>query len=121
MAKKYIPKRNHIILIDFEPKKGKEIGKYRPAVVLSSKEYNYKTGLLICCPISSSARGSITEVVINNLENKDSVVVASIVQTLSWKDRKVKFIAEAASGIIDEVLLRIIPLIGADQVIEKFM
>ncbi|WP_277347121.1 MULTISPECIES: type II toxin-antitoxin system PemK/MazF family toxin [unclassified Vibrio] len=32
----YIPKRNDIIWLDFEPVKGKEIGKYRPALVLSS-------------------------------------------------------------------------------------
>ena len=29
--KLYIPKRNHIIWLDFEPTKGKEIGKYRSA------------------------------------------------------------------------------------------
>jgi mRNA interferase MazF len=39
---KYIPERFDIIFLDFEPKKGKEIGKYRPALVLSSKEYNKK-------------------------------------------------------------------------------
>ena len=48
----YIPHRNDIIFLDFEPTKGKEIGKYRPALVLSSREYQQKTGLLICCPIS---------------------------------------------------------------------
>ncbi|MEQ1965629.1 type II toxin-antitoxin system PemK/MazF family toxin [Xenorhabdus nematophila] len=38
----YLPKRNDIIFIDFEPVKGKEIGKVRPALVLSSEEYNKK-------------------------------------------------------------------------------
>ncbi|MGI3081255.1 type II toxin-antitoxin system PemK/MazF family toxin [Vibrio alginolyticus] len=27
--------------------------RYRPALVLSSKEYNQQTGLLICCPVST--------------------------------------------------------------------
>ena len=36
----YLPERNDIIMLDFEPVKGKEIGKYRPALVLSSKQYN---------------------------------------------------------------------------------
>jgi mRNA interferase MazF len=31
----YTPERNDIIWLDFEPTKGKEIGKYRPAIVLS--------------------------------------------------------------------------------------
>ncbi|WP_328505115.1 type II toxin-antitoxin system PemK/MazF family toxin [Xenorhabdus nematophila] len=42
MMHPYLPKRNDIIFIDFEPVKGKEIGKVRPALVLSSEEYNKK-------------------------------------------------------------------------------
>lgn len=120
MSKSYIPDRNHIVFLDFEPTKGKEIGKYRPAFILSSKEYNKNTGLVICCPISTSIRGSITEVPVDNL-TKPSVVAASLIQTLSWKERKIKFIIEAEPFVIDEVLYRIIPLIGADQLIEKMI
>jgi len=114
MSKSYLPERNHIVWLDFEPTKGKEIGKYRPTLVLSSKEYNRATGLIICCPISTSIRGGITEVPINNLE-EPSVVAASLIQTLSWTDRKAKFIVEAEASVLDEVLYRIIPLIGADK------
>ena len=120
MSKHYIPERNHLVWLDFEPTKGKEIGKYRSAFILSSKEYNNKTGLIICCPISTSIRGSITEVPVNKL-NTPSVVAASLIQTLSWQERKVKFIAEAEPGVMDEVLFRIIPLIGADKIIEKMV
>lgn len=116
----YIPERNHIIWLDFEPPRGKEIGKYRPALVLSSRAHNKKTGLLICCPISSSIRGSLSEVPVGNLE-VPSVVASNIVQTLSWKLRNAKLIAEAEEGLLDQVLLRIVPLIGADQAIERHM
>jgi len=107
--------------LDFEPTKGKEIGKLRPALILSSEAYNRKSSLLICCPISTSIRGLKTEVSIDNLKNKKSVVVAHLIQTLSWKARKVRFIAEAKPGILDQVLLRLIPLIGADSIIEQFV
>lgn len=120
-SKLYIPKRNDIVWLDFDPSKGKEIGKYRPALVLSSEEYNRKSGLLICCPISTSARGAPTEVAVDNIENGNSVVAANLIQTLSWKERRVKFVTEAESGVIDEVLLRIIPFIGAEKIIEKFI
>ncbi len=109
-----------MVWLDFEPTKGREIGKYRPALVLSSRTYNQLTGLLICCPISSSIRGAATEVPVNNLESP-SVVAASLIQTLSWKDRKVQFIAKAEEGVFEDVILRIIPLIGADKVIEDFL
>jgi mRNA interferase MazF len=114
MTSTYIPNRNDIIWLDFEPTKGKEIGKYRPALVLSSKLYNQKSGLLICCPISTSIRGALTEVAINNLE-QPCVVAANLIQTLSWQERKAKFITAAAPGVLEDVLFRIIPLIGADK------
>src|SRR5260221_14616336 len=101
MNKHYIPERLDVVFLDFEPKKGKEIGKYRPALVLSSKEYNRKTGLLICCPISTSIRGHVSEVMVDGLE-KPSVVAAGIVQTLSWKDRKAKFIKKVNYDIFED-------------------
>ena len=116
----YIPDRNELIWLDFEPTKGKEIGKYRPALVLSSKTYNRQTGLLICCPVSTSIRGSATEVTVSNLQ-QPSVVASSLIQTLSWKNRKAKYIDQAEAGVMEQVLVRIIPLIGGDQVLEQFI
>lgn len=115
--KPYIPERNDILWLDFDPTKGQEIGKYRPALVLSSKAYQQKTGLLICCPISTSICGHVTEVPLDKLD-QPSVVAASIVQTLSWKERKVKFIAKAPEGVFEAVLERLIPLIGADKLFD---
>jgi len=115
---KFIPERFDVIFLDFEPKKGKEIGKYRPALVLSSKEYNKKTGLVICCPISTSIRGHLSEVPINDLE-KPSVVASSIIQTLSWPDRKAKFIKKVSHEIFEAVLQRLLPLIGANEFLEN--
>lgn len=117
---RYVPDRQHIVWLDFEPTRGKEIRKYRPILVLSSKAYNAQTGLLICCPISTSIRGGITEVPINNLE-KPSVVAANLIHTLDWKQRKVKLIINAEKGVMDEVLLRLIPLIGADRLINDLL
>ncbi len=120
MTKQYIPERNDIVWLDFEPTKGKEIGKYRPAFVLSSKEYNSKTATLICCPVSTSIRGGATEVSINNIDNP-SVVASSIVQTLSWKERKCRFIAKAEKGVFKDVILRLLPLIGAEEIIDDLL
>ena len=114
MNKQYIPERSDVIFLDFEPKKGKEIGKYRPALVLSSRDYNRKTGLLICCPISTSIRDHLNEVSIDGLK-KPSVIATSIVQTVSWETRKAKFIQRASDEIFESVLQRLLPLLGAEQ------
>lgn len=118
MVKQYVPERRDIIMLDFEPTKGKEIGKYRPALVVSSVEYNKKTGLLICCPISTSIRGAMTEVPIRNID-KPSVVAASLVQTFSWGARKAKKIAVAEEGVLEDVLLRLLPLMGAQDLLDS--
>lgn len=60
------------------------------------------------------------EVPIQTLE-KPSVVAASLIQTLAWKARKVKYICEAEEDVLAEVLARIIPLIGIDQIIERYL
>lgn len=116
--KTYIPNRNDIIWLDFEPTKGKEIGKYRPALVLSSHGYHQATGLAIVCPISTSIRGGTTEVAVSNLD-KPSVVAASLVQTLSLSVRRPQFIAQAENGVMDDVLARLLPLMGAEHFIQQ--
>ena len=45
------------------------------------------------------------------------VVAANIIHTVDWRERKVKLAAQAESGVMTEVLLRVIALIGADAVI----
>ena len=86
----------------------------------SSGRYNRQTGLLICCPVSSSIRGAATEVPVHNLE-QPSVVAANLIQTLSWKDRDARKIVTAEPGVMEQVLLRILPLIGADRILERYI
>jgi len=109
---RYVPSRAEIVWLDFEPTRGKEIGKYRSALVLSSANYNRKSGLLICCPISTSIRGSATEVPVTGLD-QECVVASNLVHTLDWRDRKVKKAVNADPLLLQEVLARLIPLIGA--------
>ncbi|MDZ4254014.1 MAG: type II toxin-antitoxin system PemK/MazF family toxin [Sulfuritalea sp.] len=115
---RYIPDRNDIVWLDFEPTRGREIGKYRAALVLSGKDYNKVTGLLICCPISTSIRGAPTEVALGNLESP-SVVAANLVMTMDWTQRKVKKQARAEPGVLEDVLQRLLPLIGAEILFTK--
>ena len=112
----YVPERRDVIWLDFEPAKGREIGKYRPALVLSSEDYNRRTGLLICCPISTSIRGGVTELPISNLD-QPSVVAANLVQTLAWRKRNAEKIVTARPEEFRETLLRLLPLLGAFEVL----
>lgn len=112
----YLPKRGDICWLDFEPTKGKEIGKYRPVLILSHETYNQVTGLVICMPVSSSIRGAPTEVPVNNL-SAPCVVATTLIHTMDWRHRQAKFIAVAEDGVFNDVLARIIPLIGGESLL----
>jgi len=112
MPPRYVPARGEIVWLDFEPTRGKEIGKYRPALVLSSASYNDRTGLLICCPISTSIRGGPTEVAVSDLD-QPCVVASNLVHTMDWRQRKIKQAASANMTLLNEVLTRLLPLMGA--------
>ncbi|HAG0014756.1 TPA: MazF family transcriptional regulator [Salmonella enterica] len=113
----FVPKRGDICWIEFEPAKGKEIGKYRPALILSHETYNRLTGLVICCPISTSIRGAPTEVPVTNLDSP-SVVATTLIHTMDWRQRKTKLITQAEPGVYDDVLRRIIPLVGGEHLLK---
>lgn len=117
-GKGYVPDRNDIVWLDFDPPRGKEIGKYRPAFVLSSRAYNQRTGLLICCPVSTSIRGAPTEVPVRNLK-QPCVVVSNLIHTLDWRVRSVKKATRGETSVLEEVLVRLIPLIGADRILTR--
>ena len=114
----YVPDRRDVAWLDFESTKGKEIDKYRPALVLSSRDYNRRSGLLICCPISTSIRGGSTEVPIDNLD-QPSVVAANLIQTLAWRERKAKKIIAATPDEYRATLLKLLPLLGALDLLDE--
>jgi mRNA interferase MazF len=101
----YIPQKGDLVWLDFEPQKGKEIKKRRPALVLSPKEYN-KHGLMLACPISSREKNYPFEVKIKGEVN--GVILADSIKSLDWKERNASFIAVAPK----ETLLQVLALIS---------
>lgn len=119
MTTSYVPDRKDIIWLDFEPIKGKEIGKLRPALVLSSQTLNLKTGMIICVPISTSIRGGALEVSLADVLKKPSVIVSNAPQTLDWKHRKAQFITQVDDQIYKETVLKLATLMGIDQILDE--
>ena len=63
---KYVPDRQDIVWLEFEPQKGKEILKTRPALIISPQEYNHKVGLALCMPITSKVKNYPFEIIIKH-------------------------------------------------------
>ena len=58
----YVPERGDIVWLNFSPQAGHEQAGRRPALVLSPKNYNDRTGLALLCPVTTAAKGYPFEV-----------------------------------------------------------
>jgi mRNA interferase MazF len=82
----------------------------RPALVLSPKKYNKKTGLAVCCPTTSNIKGYPFEVVLSGKRIKGAVL-ADHLKNLDWKVRKAKFIEGASGDVVNECSMKVSALI----------
>jgi len=62
----YIPERGDVVWTDFNPQAGREQAGKRPALVLSPRTYNPKTGLPVMIPITSHLKGYPFQVAIQS-------------------------------------------------------
>ncbi len=84
----YVPDRGDIVWLQFNPQAGHEQAGHRPALVLSPASYNLRSGLMLCCPMTTQRKGYPFEVVIVDEPTQTSVVLADQVKSLDWKVRK---------------------------------
>lgn len=106
----HVPDRGQIIAINFDPQAGTEIGKRRPALVMSPKAYNRATGLVLVCPITTKPRGNPLEVPLEGAKTVGSVLVDRV-RSFDWRARQSVLIEKAPAGLFSEVSLRLLPLI----------
>ena len=111
VVKLYVPDRGDIVWVDFNPTKGREQSKVRPAIVLSPRTYNQKTNLSIMCPITSVVKGYPFEVIVSSKEI-EGVILSDHARSLDWKARNAKFIVKAKPKVLREVLQKLNLLIN---------
>ena len=103
VRKRYVPERGDIVWLNFNPQSGHEQGGKRPAIVISPKEYNEKTGLGIFCPITSKVKNYPFEVKIEN-PKITGVILSDQIKSLDWKTRRIEFIFKESSKTVDEII-----------------
>ena len=106
VKKKYIPERGDIVWLNFNPGSGHEQKGKRPAIVISPKEYNEKTGLGIFCPITSKIKNYPFEVQIAN-KKINGVVLSDQIKSLDWETRDVEYITKELPEKLDEIIKKI--------------
>jgi len=110
MARSYVPEAGDIVWLNFTPQAGREQAGHRPALVLSPASYNDKTGLMICCPLTTQIKNYPFEVLIAG--KSPSVALADQVKSLDWRIRKAERKGKVNPAEIADVRAKIRALIG---------
>jgi len=110
-----VPERGDILWLDHNPQSGHEQAGHRPALVISSAQFN-RLGMAVMCPITSKAKSSPFEVPIVGKLQVTGVILANQHKSLDWKSRDAKFITKIDDETLNVVVGIIISIIDPDEV-----
>lgn len=96
--------------LEFDPQVGHEQAGHRPAVVLSPAAYNGKTGLMVCCPLTTRVKGYPFEVPIAG--KPTGVVLADQVKNLDWRARMAVRKGRVTAEELAQVRAKLLALVG---------
>ena len=108
----YVPKCGDVVWITLNPQAGHEQAGRRPAVVLSPKSYNSKTGLAILCPVTSQVKGYPFEVLLPEGLPVAGAILSDQVKSLDWRARNAELICTLPDEITSEVLQKLNTLLS---------
>jgi mRNA interferase MazF len=108
------PDTGDFIWIDLDPTKGHEQRGSRPALVLTPRAYNERTGLCVACRITSQVKGYPFEVPIPPGQAITGTVLSDQLRCLSWPERNMRIVGAAPAEILDEVRAKLVALIGIE-------
>ncbi len=110
MPTQYVPEAGDIVWLNFTPQSGYEQAGYRPAVVLSLKAYNSKTGLLVCAPITNQVKGYPFEVQLST-SDANRVALADQVKNLDWRSRRTQYKGKISAIELREIKTKLATLL----------
>jgi len=102
----YVPEEGDIVWLNFTPQSGHEQAGRRPAVVLTPRAYNERSGLLVCVPITNQIKGYPFEVVLAG-PGASGVALADQVKSLDWKSREASRKGRATPTELAEIKAKI--------------
>jgi mRNA interferase MazF len=104
VVRRYVPERGDVVWLNFTPQAGHEQAGHRPALVLSPVAYNGKTGLMLCCPITSQVKGYPFEVPLSPDAGVRGVVLSDQVKSLDWRARQARHKGTASKHVVGQTL-----------------
>jgi len=112
VAHRYVPDAGDLIWLTFDPQAGREQAGCRPALVLSPRAYNAKSGLALVCPITGRVKGYPFEVALPRGLSVSGVVLADHLKSVDWMERRAEAAGRIPEDVLSEVPSRLAPLFG---------
>ena len=112
VAAPYVPDCGDVIWLNFDPQAGHEQAGHRPALVLSPKAYNGRTGLCLVAPVTNQSKGYPFELALPAACQTTGVVLCEQVRSLDWKARMAALREIAGQNFARNVLARFMPLVS---------
>ena len=108
----FVPDAGDFVWLTFDPQAGREQAGRRPALVLSPKTYNAKSGLALACPVTNQVKGYPFEVPVPASSGATGVILTDHVKSVDWKARHAEPLGSCPDDVMDEVRARLAPLLG---------
>ena len=100
-ARPYVPDRGDLVWLDFSPQVGHEQAGRRAALVLTTQEYNRKSGLAVVCPMTGEQKQYPYEAVLG----AESIALVDQVKSVDWHGRNCERMGKVTAAAIQRVSL----------------
>ena len=112
MISHFVPDAGDFVWLTFDPQASREQAGRRPALVLSPRNYNAKSGLMLACPITNQVKGYPFEVAVPAGCGTTGVILADHVKSVDWKARGAERLGRSTDEVMHEVRAKLAPLLG---------
>ena len=108
-------RQGDIILVEFDPTKGREQAGYRPAVVISQTKYNQNRDLAVICPITSSNKPFHFRVMLDDRTKTQGDVICEQVRVIDLLARKCTVVEHLPKDLLEKVLDAVSVIIAMEE------
>ena len=112
MKSAFVPDAGDFVWLTFDPHACSEQAGRRPALVLSPKAYNAKSGLALACPVTNQVKGYPFEVAVPARVGATGVILADHLKSIDWKARHAEPLGRCSEEAMYEVRAKLAPLLG---------
>lgn len=112
MKTAFVPDAGDFVWLTFDPQAGREQAGRRPALVLSPRIYNARSGLALACPVTNRVKGYPFEVAVSAGVGATGVILADHLKSIDWKARHAEPLGHCPDTVMDQVRALLAPLLG---------